>query len=88
MPASMKPAFSLHFVDLGGLGVRDMTRWNDGILILAGPVNGADGPFRLLQWTPRRTVKIQETEKVLDLQTGADHPEGILRRSTAAVQMG
>ena len=66
-----------HFVDLGGLGVRDMTRWNDGILILAGPVNGADGPFRLLQWTPRRKVKIQETEKVLDLQTGADHPEGI-----------
>ena len=67
----------LHFVDLGGLGVRDMTRWGDGILILAGPVNGADSPFRLLQWTPRRTGKIQNPEKVQDLQPGADHPEGI-----------
>ena len=34
----------LHFVNLGGLGVRDLTRWKDGILILAGPVSGADGP--------------------------------------------
>jgi hypothetical protein len=67
----------LHFVDLGGLGVRDMTRWGGGILILAGPVNGADSPFRLLQWTPRRTGKIQDPEKVQDLQSGADHPEGI-----------
>ena len=67
----------LHFVDLGGLGVRDMTRWGGGILILAGPVNGADSPFRLLQWTPRRTGKIQKPEKVQDLQPGADHPEGI-----------
>jgi Protein of unknown function (DUF3616) len=67
----------LHFVDLGGLGVRDVTRWGGGILILAGPVNGADSPFRLLQWMPRRTGKIQKPEKVLDLQPGADHPEGI-----------
>jgi hypothetical protein len=67
----------LHFVDLGGLGVRDMTRWGDGLLILAGPVNGADRPFRLLRWSPRRTVKIQEPEKVQDLLPGSDHPEGI-----------
>jgi hypothetical protein len=67
----------LHFVDLGGLGVRDMTRWGGGVLILAGPVNGADSPFRLLQWMPRRTGRIQKPQKVLDLQPGADHPEGI-----------
>ena len=67
----------LHFVDLGGLGVRDMTRWGGGILILAGPVNGADGPFRLYQWLPRRTGKIQAPEKVQELPAGADHPEGI-----------
>jgi hypothetical protein len=80
----MTPAFRiattgifLHFVDLGGLGVRDMTRWGGGILILAGPVNGADSPFRLLKWTPRRTGKIQKPEKVLDLLPGADHAEGI-----------
>ena len=70
-------AIFLHFVDLGGLGVRDMTRWGEGLLILAGPVNGADRPFRLLRWTPRRTVKIQQPEKVEDLLPGSDHAEGI-----------
>ena len=41
---SMTPQFAvdeaavfLHFVDLDGLGVRDLARWNDSILILAGP---------------------------------------------------
>jgi hypothetical protein len=67
----------LHFVDLGGLGVRDLTRWGAGILILAGPVNGADGPFKLLHWTPRRTSKIQKVDLVRDLPAGVDHPEGI-----------
>jgi Protein of unknown function (DUF3616) len=67
----------LHFVDLGGLGVRDLTRWGAGILILAGPVNGADGPFKLLHWTPRRTGKIQTADPVRDLPAGIDHPEGI-----------
>jgi hypothetical protein len=67
----------LHFVDLGGLGVRDLTRWGAGILILAGPVNGADGPFRLLHWLPRRTQNIQKADLVRDLPAGIDHPEGI-----------
>ena len=67
----------LHFIDLGGLGVRDLTRWAAGILILAGPVNGADGPFKLLHWAPRRTRKIQKVDCVLDLPAGIDHPEGI-----------
>jgi Protein of unknown function (DUF3616) len=67
----------LHFIDLGGLGVRDLTRWANGILILAGPVNGANGPFKLLHWTPRRTLRIQKAEPVLDLSAGIDHPEGI-----------
>lgn len=67
----------LHFVDLGGLGVRDLTRWGAGFLILAGPVNGADGPFKLLHWTPRRTSKIQKADAVRDLPAGIDHPEGI-----------
>lgn len=80
----MKPGFVvdqaslfLHFVDLGGLGVRDLTRWRDGILVLAGPVNGAHGPFKLLQWKPRGTAKIQTPDPVLDLPSGPDHHEGI-----------
>jgi len=67
----------LHFVDLGGLGVRDLTLWGAGILILAGPVNAADGPFKLVHWTPRHTPRIQKAQPVLDLPAGTDHPEGI-----------
>jgi hypothetical protein len=50
----------LHFVDLGGLGVRDLNRRNDGILVLAGPASAVDGPFALFHWQPRRTDKIQK----------------------------
>jgi hypothetical protein len=64
----------LHFVDLGGLGVRDLTRWKGAILILAGPVSSADGPFKLFRWTPRRTVKIQKPDEMPGFPTGPDHP--------------
>jgi hypothetical protein len=66
----------LHFVDLDGLGVRDLTRWKDGILIIAGPVSGADGPFALLHWRPRRTDAIQKPVRLAQLPSGVDHPEG------------
>jgi hypothetical protein len=36
-------------LDLGGLGVRDLTRWRDQILIVAGPVPDG-GLFRLFLW--------------------------------------
>jgi hypothetical protein len=65
----------LHFVDLDGLGARDLTRWKDGILIIAGPVSGADGPFALLHWRPRRTDTIQKPVRLTDLPSGVDHPE-------------
>jgi len=70
-------AVVLHFVDLGGLGVRDLARWQDTILILAGPVNSADGPFRLLQWQPQRSQKIQTPDCLMRFASGVDHPEGI-----------
>jgi hypothetical protein len=75
----------LHFVDLGGLGVRDLTRWQNGILILAGPVNGADGPFQLNYWRPIRTGKIQRPQKLKSFPQGEDHPEGmcVLQRRKA-----
>jgi hypothetical protein len=78
MPAAFaidEASVFLHFVDLDGLGVRDLTRWKDGILIIAGPVSGADGPFALLRWRPRRTDTIQKPERLTDLPSGVDHPE-------------
>jgi hypothetical protein len=64
-------------VDLEGLGVRDLTRWKDGILILAGPVSTANHPFRLFWWMPRRSAKIQRPQKLMAVPQEADHPEGI-----------
>lgn len=37
-----------HFVDLGGLGIRDLCLWNDKLLILAGPTLEMDGSIRVL----------------------------------------
>lgn len=73
---------ALHFLDLDGGGVRDLTRWKDGILILAGPVTSSDAPFALFHWKPQRTAKIQKPRHVRDFAPGLDHPEGIcaLRR--------
>lgn len=66
-----------HFVDLGGLGVRDLARWGRGVLVLAGPVSAADEPFRLFSWTPRATKKIQKADLIYEWPPSADHPEGL-----------
>lgn len=67
----------LHFLDLGGLGVRDLARWNSEVLIVAGPVSSASGPFKLFRWMPRRTSKIQTPAEVQDFGAGMDRPEAI-----------
>lgn len=41
-----------HFLDLGGLGIRDLVRDGDRLLVLAGPVNGTRSPFQLHAWVP------------------------------------
>lgn len=51
-------------LDLEGLGVRDMTRWNDRYFIVAGSP-GPGGDFRLYEWdgtnaSPRLMSRIQE----------------------------
>ena len=38
------------FVNLGGRGVRDLTRINDGFLILAGPVGDGPGSSQVYFW--------------------------------------
>src|SRR5262249_48563942 len=37
--------YDLWFVLLGGLGIRDLTKSNDGFLIFAGPTGGGDRAF-------------------------------------------
>lgn len=77
------PAFAIskphatHFVDLQGLSIRDLTRWKDKVLILAGPVSQAGGPFRIFQWRPRHTDRIQPAELVYEWEETEEHPEGM-----------
>ena len=78
-----------HFLDLNGLGVRDLERVGDDLLILAGPTMDIDGRVLLLRW---KKFKKRERETVVgrdDLEVlidfgggdigkhGMNHAEGI-----------
>jgi hypothetical protein len=73
-----------HFLDLGGLGVRDLARHGDDLLILTGPTMVLDGPSRLLRLAGGAVDPIPGAvpagmlEVVVEaLPTDAGHPEGI-----------
>ncbi len=78
-----------HFIDLGGLGVRDVRREGDDLLLLAGPTMDLDGRVLLYRWpggagaTSETIVERSSLEVVLDFPLGSghtpdrDHPEGI-----------
>ncbi|MGW0805123.1 DUF3616 domain-containing protein [Nonomuraea sp. NPDC002799] len=81
----LREPYRKHFLDLSGLGVRDLCPDGDSLLILAGPTMDLDGPVRVLRWRPgpRRqgVVPRDELDTVLELPFGArcDHPEGLAR---------
>jgi uncharacterized protein DUF3616 len=72
---------------LEGLGIRDLKRMGEDLLILAGPTTGLSGPCALYRWAewsadpPRdeREVRFHRPERILDLPfgRGCDHPEGL-----------
>ncbi|MGV9310303.1 DUF3616 domain-containing protein [Nonomuraea sp. NPDC004354] len=65
-----------HFLDLGGLGVRDLCPDGDGsLLVLAGPTMSLDGPVSVMRWDGEG----QQPAFVTDLPygVGCDHPEGL-----------
>ena len=74
-----------HFLDLEGLGIRDLCFDRDRLLILAGPTMDLDGPVRLFAWPgcleagQQMIVPADELEPLIDLPfgRGADHAEGI-----------
>jgi Protein of unknown function (DUF3616) len=77
-------ALTPYFLDLGGLGVRDLTRRGDDILILAGPVSGLGGGFSIHCWTPGKAKRVQTTtllyrwpEPPPRERTWPEHPEAI-----------
>ena len=76
--------FVKHFLDLGGLGVRDLTVDGDDLIVLAGPTMLLDGPVRLLRWPggakadAATLVRSEELELIYELPYGSgnDHAEG------------
>lgn len=75
-----------HFLQLGGLGIRDLCRHDNDLLILAGPTMDLDGPVRILRWlegarrhTSGEMVADDALQWLLDIPygDGDDHAEGM-----------
>lgn len=75
-----------HFLDLDGLGIRELRRLGDDVLILAGPTMDLDGPIELYLWpnafadTESQAVVLRdELRHVMSVPYGhgVDHPEGL-----------
>jgi len=74
-------------LDLEGLGIRDLKRCGDDLLILAGPTVGLSGPcaiYRWINWAQdpvqhEQRVRLHRPEHLIDLPfgRGVDHPEGL-----------
>lgn len=74
-------------LDLEGLGIRDLKRRGDDLLILAGPTSSLSGPCALYVWrnwvnepaSGAGTVAVHHPERLIDLPygRGVDHPEGL-----------
>ncbi|MDF5755317.1 DUF3616 domain-containing protein [Spongiactinospora sp. TRM90649] len=77
-----------HFVNLRGLGVRDLCPHGDDLLILAGPSMDLDGPVRIVRWPGAMSergpaasglITAADLEEVAEpaYGVGDDHPEGL-----------
>ena len=74
-----------HFLELGGLGVRDLCADGKDLLILAGPTMDLDGPTAIFRWkdgarpAEEGVVFAGDLKRALDVPfgRGADHAEGI-----------
>ena len=77
--------YRTHFLDLDGLGVRDLCPDGADLLVLAGPSMDLDGPVRVYRWREAldgdapRVVRAPALDRELDLPFGEgdDHAEGI-----------
>lgn len=58
------PRLRKHFVQLGGLGVRDLHFDGDDLYVLAGPTMVLDGEIRLLRWSGARRVLLDNRQPV------------------------
>lgn len=75
--------YALHFLDLDGLAVRDLSWRGEELLVMAGPMDDSPGPFRLYGWTPGEAGPVERPARLLDFTTQTEKPEGVcpLRRN-------
>ncbi len=74
-----------HFLDLGGLGIRDLCAHGSDLLILAGPTMDLDGPVTIARWRGgsepkgQTVVPASKLERILHVPygEGVDHAEGM-----------
>jgi hypothetical protein len=78
-PIDKRLPYRKHFLNLGGLGVRDLLVLGDDLLILAGPTMALDGDCAIWRWTkgaaggpPSGVTRL----RVLPTRGGADRAEG------------
>lgn len=74
----------MHFLDLGGLGIRDLKRRGDDVFVLTGPTLKLDGPAQVFRWRDWRRLgdvedRLHRPERLLELPcgVGCDHPEAL-----------
>lgn len=80
-----QPTYRKHFLELGGLGIRDLSVQGADLLILAGPTMDLDGPVTLYRW-PGGAQPVAESlvfrDQLVTLRSipfgqGDDHAEGM-----------
>lgn len=77
--------YRTHFLDLDGLGIRDLCPDGDDLLLLTGPSMDLDGPVRVVRWRDALVTDAPavlpadalETVTALPFGHGTDHPEGL-----------
>ncbi|GLW13210.1 hypothetical protein Misp01_83380 [Microtetraspora sp. NBRC 13810] len=77
--------YRTHFLNLGGLGIRDLCPHGDDLLLLTGPSMSLDGPVRLVRWRGALVADVPAVLTAADLEViadlpygeGCDHPEGL-----------
>lgn len=79
--------YKKHFVNLNGLGVRELCLKGDDLIILAGPTMDLEGSLRIFRLKnalehPSNSLSSQESEDLellfhLPFNVGADHAEGL-----------
>jgi hypothetical protein len=77
--------YQKHFLDLNGLGIRDLCIEGNDLLILAGPTMNLDGPVAVFRWraaleSSKEQVIFSDTlERLFEVPNGIgfDHAEGM-----------